>query len=58
MYSIPTFTLLPSIHISYHYIEVTVHHNRAPASEVDVLLPPVTYLETITHYYIIELHFH
>lgn len=30
---------------SYHYIEVTVHHDGSPASEVNIFLPPVTYLE-------------
>lgn len=29
---------------SYHGVIVAVHHDGAPASEVDVLFPPVTYL--------------
>lgn len=29
---------------SYHGIIVAVHHEGAPASEVDVLFPPVTHL--------------
>lgn len=31
--------------LTYHYIEVTVDHDRTPAPEVDVLLPPVTNLQ-------------
>lgn len=33
---------------SYHYVEVTVHHDGSPASEVNIFLPPVTYLENMT----------
>lgn len=33
---------------SHHGVEVAVHHDWAPASQVDVLFPPVTHLDTET----------
>lgn len=33
---------------SHHGVEVTVHHDWATAPQVDVLLPPVTHLDTYT----------
>lgn len=33
---------------SHHSVEVAVHHDWAPAPQVDVLLPPVTHLDTDT----------
>lgn len=31
---------------SHHSVEVTVHHDWTPAPQVNVLLPPVTHLDT------------